>query len=338
MTSTSAQSPEQDQKSGSVLDQAHALRRAGRHGQAISRLDEAMRSSLQHDEVFAGMALALKARSQVHLMDDAGATLTISLVPALVRRLNPKVDAYCQIVSGLVHRRRAYRSWKAGSPDLDNLHAAIDCFSQARRAAESGLEHRLAFVAELNQLYTLGLQAAIAGRSRGENPGLLVAAIQAEASARSKTPMEDATNVAGLTVIADLAIGAGLQPTDLASLSDVPAYRRACRAIFRDAPRSWPHELLRAATAANVPVEQKARALVLGSKRLTRSNERAAEDDLRRAYLVHLTDCDCTLPGSVIGENAKRRSTRELVPGFSEQLALLQRMSKHAFPGRRVFR
>jgi hypothetical protein len=172
MTSTSAQPPEQDQEFRSVLDQAHTLRRAGFHGEAISRLDEAMRSPLQHDEVFAGMALALKARSQVHLMDDAGASLTISLVPALVRRLNPKVNAYCQIVYGLVHRRRAYRSWKAGSPDLDNLHAAIDCFS----------------------------------------------------------------------------------------------------------------------------------------------------------------------PRSVIGANAKRRSARQLVPGLSEQLALLQRMSKHAFPGRRVFR
>jgi hypothetical protein len=64
MTSTSAQ-PEQDQESRSVLAQAHTLRRAGLHGEAISRLDEAMRSALQHDEVFAGMALALKARSQV---------------------------------------------------------------------------------------------------------------------------------------------------------------------------------------------------------------------------------------------------------------------------------
>jgi hypothetical protein len=214
------------------------------------------------------------------------------------------------------------------------LHAAIDCFSQARRAAENGIEHRLAFVAELNQLYTLGLQAAIAGRSRDENPQLLVAAIQAEASARGKTPM----NVAGLTIIADLAIGAGLQPADLFSLSDAPAYRRACQAIFRDAPRPWPHELLRAATAANVPFEQMARALVLGSRCLTRSNETAADDDLLRAYLVHLTDCDCTLPRSVIGANAKRRSAQQLVPGLSEQLALLQRMSKHAFPGHRVFR
>jgi hypothetical protein len=337
MTSISTQT-EQDQASRSVLAQAHTLRRAGLHGEAISRLDEAMRSALQHDEVFAGMALALKARSQVHLMDDAGASLTISLVPALVRRLNPKVDAYCQIVCGLVYRRRAYRSWKAGSPDLDILHAAIDCFAQARRAAENGIEHRLVFVAELNQLYTMGLEAAIAGRSRRENPQLLVAAIQAEANARAKTPMEDATNVAGLTIIADLAIGAGLQPADLFKLSDSPAHRRACQSIFRADPQSWPHELLRAAAAANVPLEQKARALVLGSRCVTRSAESAADDDLVRTYLVHLTDCDCTLPNNVVGTSTERRSVHQLVPGFSEQLALLHRMSRHTLPGRRVFR
>ncbi len=320
-----------------MLAQAHTLRRAGLHGEAISCLDEAMRSALQHDEVFAGMALALKARSQVHLMDDAGATLTISLVPAAVRRLNPKVDAYCQIVCGLVYRRRAYRSWKAGSPDLGILHAAMDCFAQARRAAESGIEHRLAFVAELNQLYAIGLEAAIAGRSHHENPQLLVAAIHAEASARGKTPMEDAANVAGLTIIADLAIGAGLQPAELFHLSDASAFRQACLAIFRAEPKSWPHELLRAATAANVPFEQKARALVLGSRCLTRLNQ-TADEELVRAYLVHLTDCDCTLRKGVTGANSERCSVQQLVPGFGEQLALLHRMFKHAFPGRRVFR
>jgi hypothetical protein len=337
MTSISTQPSDQDQESRSVLAQAHTLRRAGLHGEAISRLDEAMRSSLQHDEIFAGMALALKARSQVHLMDDAGATLTISLVPRLVRHLNPKVDAYCQIVAGLVQRRRAYRSWKAGSPDLAALHSAIDCFAQARRAAENGIEHRLSFVAELNQLYTHGLEAAIAGRALHENPQLIVAAVHAEASARAKTPMEDASNVAGLTIIADLAIGAGLQPADVLALSDAPAYRQACQAILRAAPQAWPHELLRAASAANVPFEQKARALVLGSRCLTRHDQGAADQDLVHAYLIHLTDCDCTLPKVITGA-IHERSARELVPGLAEQLALLQRLFKHAFPGRRAFR
>jgi len=338
MSSTSILPSEQDQECRTVLAHAHSLRRAGLHGEAISRLDEAMRSPLQHDEVFAGMALALKARSQVHLMDDAAAALTISLVPAPLRRFNPKVDAYCQIVSGLVYRRRAYRSWKAGSPDIDVLHAAIDCFAQARRAAEHGIEHRLAFVAELNQLYAMGLQAAIAGHSRQQNPQLLVAAVQAEANARSKTPMEDAANVAGLTIIADLAIGAGLQPAELLNLSNASGYRRACQTIFRTCPKSWPHELLRAATAAAVPIEQKARALVLGSRWLTRPNQAAADEDLLHAYLVHLTDCDCTLPKNITGANAEPCSVQQLVPGFGDQLALLHRMFKHAFAGRRVFR
>ena len=95
------------------------------------------------------------------------------------------------------------------------LDAAIDSFAQARCAAESGIEQRLASVAELNRLYTLGLQAAIAGRSRDANPRLLLAAIQAEADARSKTPLEEAAHVAGLTIIAYLGIGATLQPRDL---------------------------------------------------------------------------------------------------------------------------
>lgn len=320
-----------------MLAQAHTLRRAGLHGEAISRLDEAMRTPLQHDEVFAGMALALKARSQVHLMDDAGATLTVSLVPELVRRLNPKVDAYCQIVSGLVQRRRAYRSWKAGSPDLDTLNSAITCFAQAQRAAENGIEHRLALVAEINLLYTHGLKAAIAGRSQHENPRLIVAAVQAEANARAKTPLEDAANVAGLTIIADMAIGASLQPANLLTLSDAPAYRYAWRAIFRADAQAWPHELLRAASAANVPFEQKARALVLGSRCLTGHNQAAADQDLIYAYLVHLTDCDCSLPRGITGA-MHERSAQELIPGLAEQLALLHPMYKHAFPGRRVFR
>jgi len=338
MTSTSAHPSEQHPESGSVLARAHNLRRAGLHGEAISRLDEALRSPLRHDEVFAGMALALKARSQVHLMDDAGATLTLSLVPAAVRRLNPTVEAYCQIVAGLVHRRRAYRSWKAGSPNPGVLRAAIDCFARARRAAENGIEHRLAFVAELNQLYAMGLEAAIAGRSRHENPRLLVAAIQAEANARRKTPMEDAANVAGLTIIADLAIGAALQPAELFDLSDAPAFRQACLAIFRADPASWPHELLRAATAANVPFEQKARALVLGSRCLTRVDQAAVDEDLLHGYLVHMTDCECALPKGIAGATSESCSVQQLVPGFGEQLALLHRVVKHAFAGRRVFR
>jgi hypothetical protein len=120
-----------------------------------------MRSPLQHDDVFAAMALALKARSQIQLMHDADATVTIALVPTAVRRLNPKVDTYCHIVSGLVSRRRAYRRWKAGSPDLRAVRAAADSFAHAQRAAESGIEHRLASVAELNRLYAIGLEAAV---------------------------------------------------------------------------------------------------------------------------------------------------------------------------------
>jgi hypothetical protein len=337
MTSISTLSSDLDEDARSVFAQAHTLRRAGLHGEAITRLDQAMRSPLQHDEVFAGMALALKARSQVHLMDDAGATLTVCLIPTLVRRLNPKVDAHCLIVSGLVQRRRAYRSWKAGSPDVLALQSAIDCFGQARRAAENGIEYRLAFVAELNHLYTQGLKAAIAGRSQQENPELIVAAVQAEANARSKTPLEDAANIAGLTIIADMAIGGGLQPVDLQKLSDATRYREACQAVLPAARRSWPHELLCAASAANVPFEQKARALVLGSSCLTRHNQTAANQDLVYAYLVHLTDCDCTLPKATPG-TTDQCSARKLVPGLAEQLTLLHRMFKHTFPGRRAFR
>ena len=85
------------------------------HAQAIGCLDEAMRSGLPHDEASGGVALALEARSQVNVMDDAGALLTVSLVPAPLRRFNPKVDAHCRVVTGLVYRRRAHRSWKAGA-------------------------------------------------------------------------------------------------------------------------------------------------------------------------------------------------------------------------------
>src|SRR5689334_5555152 len=111
MSPKSVPSPAHESASRSPLAQAYALRRAGRHGEAIDRLDAAMRSPLRHDEVFAAMALALKARSQVHLLDDAGASLTIGLVPDPVRRFNPKVDAHCRIVAGLVGRRRAHRGW-----------------------------------------------------------------------------------------------------------------------------------------------------------------------------------------------------------------------------------
>jgi hypothetical protein len=327
MTSVSLHTPEEQDASFAVLTRAHLLRRAGQHGEAITRLDEAMRSALQHDEVFAGMALALKARSQLQLMDDAGAALTVRLVPALVRRFNPKVDAHCRIVSGLVHRRRAYRAWKAGAPDLQLLYAAIDCFAQARHAAEKGIEHRLAFVAELNRLYAEGLEAAIAGRSRHENPRLVVAAVQAEADARAKTPLEDAANVAGLTIIADLAIGAGLQPADLFALSGAPAYRQACRSLLRAGAPSWPHELLRAAAAADVPVEQKARALVLGGRCLTRAGGDAADRDLVQAYLVHLADCAMAAAPA-----------QAPLPGLAEQLAALRGLAGQAFPGRRAFR
>lgn len=338
MMSTSALSPASDHATWSVLALAQSLRRAGLHREAIRRLDDAMRTPLRHDEVFAGMALALKARSQVQLMDDAGATLTIRLVPEALRRLNPKIDAYCQIVWGLVYRRRAYRSWKAGAADLGVLHAALDCFARARCAAENGIEQRLALVSELNQIYPLGLAAAIAGRSQQENPQLLVAAIHAESGARVMTPLEDAANVAGLTIIADLAIGAALPPAALIKLSDTMAFRQACVHILGADPTTWPRELLRAASAANVPFDQKARALVLGSRCLTRANESTVDQELIQAYLIHLTDCDCAQSKAVATQNGACQSVRQLVPGFGEQWDLLRRMSRHPFPGRRIFR
>ena len=233
-------------------------------------------------------------------------------------------------------RRRAYRSWKAGSRDVAALHSAIDCFARGRRAAENGIEHRLAFVAELNQLYTRGLEAAIAGLSQQENPRLIVAAVQAEANARSKTPLEDAANVAGLIIIADMATGIGLQPADVLTLSNAWSYRQACQAVFRAAPQAWPHELLRAASAPNVPFEQKARALVLGSRCLTR-HDQAADQELVHAYLVHLTDCDCTLQNA-IATATHQSAAHELVPGLAEQLTLLHCLFEQTFPGRRAFR
>jgi hypothetical protein len=113
------------------------------------------------------------------------------------------------------------------------------------------------------------------------------------------------------------------------TVSDARAYRHEWETIFRTDPLSWAHELQRAATAANVPFEQKARALVLGSRCLTRSSMGADDQEVVHAYLVHLTDCDCTLPKSIAGE-MRERSAQELVPGIAEQLALLHRMFKHA--------
>jgi hypothetical protein len=172
------------------------------------------------------------------------------------------------------------------------------------------------------------------------NPHLLVCAIRAEAFARGKTPVEDApaAAAAGLTLIADLSIGAALQPPDLFKLSDAPGFRQACLALFRPDPQSWPYELLRAATAASVPREQKARALMLGCKCLTWPDKAPPREELVRAYLVHLTDCDCAMPRGAIKAGPGHCTERQRIPRLSEQLSLLQSLSRREFPGRRVFR
>lgn len=329
--------PQQDGRS--VLSHAQALRNAGRHHQAIDCLEGAMRTGLRRNEVFAGMALALKARSQVHLMDDAGAMLTTGLVPAIVRQFNPKVDAYCQMVAGLVHRRRAYRGWKAGSPEPHILEAAVECFRQAGHAAESAIEPRLASIAALNGLYAQGLEAAIAGRSPEINPGLLVPAVEAEAAALDRTPAGDAPGIAGLVIIADLAIGGGLQPRELYRLSEAPAFRAACLKLLGGHPGTWAQELLRAATAPRVPAEQKSRALILGSRQMTGGGEAAAgpaHTDLVQAYLVHLADCDFSLRKAAAEPDAP--AARQFLGGMAGQLALLTQLSGQAAPGRRRFR
>ena len=315
--------------SRSVLAHAHALRSAGLHEEAIRWLKDAMRTDLRRDEVFAGMALALKARSQLHLLDDAGAMLTISLVPPIVRQFNPKVDAYCQLVTGLVHRRRAYRSWKAGSHEPQMLQTAIECFAQAQQAAESAMEERLASIAELNQLYARGLEAAIAGLSQQVNPGLIIAAIHAEALAIAKTPVEEAASIAGLIVIADLAIGGELEPQDVLGLSDAIAFRLACMKIFAGKPASWPEELLRAAMKSGIALEQKVRALILGSRQLAKAGL-AMNPDLVRSYLLHLTECDYSIWPT--------RGTDHSPSRVSEQIALLARLSNQEVPRRKVFR
>jgi hypothetical protein len=305
-----------------VLRQAWRLRSEGRHDAVVGCLKEALQGSLRHDDAFTALALVLKARSLLLLMDDEGALQALAQVSVDARRFNPKLDAQCELVAGQVLRRRAHRRWKQGDADPVPLRSSIEGFMHARWAAEAGLEERLALIADLNRLYAHGLEAAIAGRCREDNPRLLLSAIPAEARARQLVARGEPPPVAGLTIVADLAIGAGLVPREVARLSDDLAFRGACAQLWSDAPETWAPVLLNAAREQGIAVGHKARAVVLASRCLLGAP--AADARLARACLVHLLDCRARLPRDAG------------VPGLHEQIALLRERWPAA--GRRLFR
>jgi hypothetical protein len=242
-----------DQRCRDALKAASSLRQSGQHLQAINFLNLEIPLMSDQSVIFTGLALALKARSQVQLMDDAGAMLTINHISESLRRLNPQIDSYCNVVKGTVERRRAYCSWKAGRPAIKWVDLAIESFSQAQGASENGLDERWACVAKLNQIYASGLKAAMTGFSKSENPALLRAAIITEATARDSGSIDDSSHLSGLVIIADLAIGANLLPSDIYCLSALPSFTQACQRILSSNTSSWAQELLQAATVFGAP-------------------------------------------------------------------------------------
>lgn len=298
-----------------LLVKADDFTRKGYHLKAIDILKSASNIPVYAYTSYMGAKInILFARNMLHLQEDFDALSIIQTVPKSLRDTNPQIDADCRSVIGILRRRDAYHTWKAGH-DTEALSKAKDAiaeFCHAEDSASMALDGRLKYNAQLNKLYANGLMFAIQKAPRGDYEPLVVKAVIAEDCSRDNMPPNSQDYLTGLTIVADLALGADLGFDQMFSLSFDPKYQKAYRRVLSmgsSQGRSW-QEFLLEQTRASISIVSPniiAKTLLLGTKILF--SESSYEHELLKKYAVDLRYYSIYLTRS--GANPKTRDQLE---------------------------
>lgn len=291
----------------SLLDQTDRFLRVDRFSAAQQVLKSARQNpGLEiHHEFAQAEFLVREARIKLNLDDQAGALQCISLVTPEIRTRSAKIDASLHSTQGFLYRRHAFAAKSMGNIDLASqaMNNAIESFGDAVSAASfEGLE-ALSLNNQLNIVYSKGFIAHGNGASRLANSSLVQAAVCIEAELVWVTPPRDRSRFPGHTMIADLAVGAGLTPADVVCLQSpeltqsrsIP-FAAACQSLGLDKGLSWPAMILEGVKlegykgAGYEPQFSKrlhVQALKLGGKLVAGMSFSFEKRQLWHAYLAH---------------------------------------------------
>lgn len=268
------------------LVRAEKLFHLGRYRESLKILEEC-----NQDPAFAYMhcehasALLLSARNSMHMGMDNEAAKYIDSIPEIVFEYNPLLYADKCIITGILKRRKSRRYWKAGQQEDALLCAneAIKEFNlgEAASARQSNCE-RYHFNAKLNKEYAKGLILAINKAPGQHYMPLLTDAIIAEAHSRKYMNKENRDLVSGTTIIADLALGAGLDIENIANLSSAQEYTLAFRQLFGRNMNSWPEYIL--SMCRGFPVTPDSNSKVINIE----DSPGASQDSIAKALILGL--------------------------------------------------
>lgn len=315
---------------GNLLEEAENHSRKGHYTEAIKVLEAAKANSdVEHPKYWEGIVCVMSARNKLHAQDDEGALSFVNAVEDELRAVNPKIDAECRTVIGILKRREGYRLWKSGnfSESIAKASESIKELEKAEIAAQMALEERLQYNAVLNKLYSQGLILAIQQSPQEEYIQLVIEAIIAEANSRECMPPNTKDYLSGLTIVVDLALGANVFPEKLFNLSDIPKFHWAYRIVVCDSKLSWPEVIFNQYNASiSIKSDVSARALLLGSKLLLA--EPNPDYSLLRGYASYLRICAIDLYSS--GTN---RKTRDLIDATISKFPpeIVKMVTRHNF-------
>jgi hypothetical protein len=308
---------------GALLAAAEFRTRAGKYYDALGILERTMDDAHgDHSEHWMGMVCAAAARNKLHIQDDQGARQYLNLISPALRAANPKIDAECHTISGILRRREAYTHWKAGREHeaLALADDAIEAFRHAEHSAQMALEDRLQHNAVLNCLYAEGLKLAIQARPCAHYAPLLAAAIVAEAASRDSTPPCVRDELSGLIIVIDLACGAGASLDDAARLSEESAFVKAAGKILRAGCSTWAELILSHVRDMNIcKSDVLARAMLLGCKLLREDGyraDRALLAEYAARLRIHCLDLD-----DAASNAALRRQIMDALAHFPAEIA-----------------
>lgn len=196
-------------------------------------------------------------------------------------------------LQAMMLRRDAHALWKARDVRKAKEVAlmAFERFEMARDLAHGAGQRHLELRHELNRLYTNGLIAVMSNTMTQSGPALVLAAILVEAESHQWTPPALADHASGLTIVADLARGAGLSVADVLKLERNERFVSAFRIILSDDfedPPTWAELLLVSCRTQEYRPSSKWKAFELGAMFLLSSPDVDAE--LARAYQTRLMD------------------------------------------------
>jgi hypothetical protein len=274
----------------------------GQYDAALTTLEKIIdRAKIEsHQEYWASIALAKEARIYVHLEKIESASNCIACIPPIHRQLNPTLDALCLTIGGFQAKRKAWDSWKSGDTDsaVVGTLQSIEYFTDARTAALCAEDHLVAQNSALNIAYAKGQLAAIQQLPRTRFDDICSSIVMTEDKIQDEMPISKLDQITGVTMLAHVASGVGMTPSDvlkIESTEDRSAYVRAFKRVVGNSHFGWAEILLNTQRdKRSIRLEPLAKAAILGSSLLLRdikhSGSSAENQTLLHAYEVRLLD------------------------------------------------